>query len=438
MARALNKLSPAAIRNAKEPGLYGDGGGLWLHVGPARKDAKGKPLPPGKSWIFRFMLNGRAREMGLGPLHTVSLGLARERAAAARLMVLDGKDPIDAREEQRQRQKVDAARSMTFKQCAAAYIDAHKAGWRNTKHANQWEATLETYAYPIIGALSVRRIDTALVVKVFEQPVPAAKGHPGGKLWTARPETASRLRGRIEAILGWATVREFRAGDNPARWRGHLANLLPPKGKVAKVEHHAALPYADIGAFMTDLRAQEGVAARALEFAILTAARTGEAIGATWSEIDLIEKTWVVPAGRMKSGKEHRVPLSGRAVELLREMAKLGNSEARDYVFPGAKEEQPLSSMAFLMLLRRMKRTDVTAHGFRSTFRDWAAERSTFPSEVAEMALAHVVADKVEAAYRRGDLLQKRRQLADAWAKYCAGLAVTGNVTAINSRRAAK
>jgi len=438
MGRALNKLSSAAIRNANQPGLYGDGGGLWLHVGPARADAKRKPIPPGKSWIFRYMIHGRAREMGLGPLHTVSLAEARQRAADARLLVLDKIDPLERRREEDQRKKLEAAKAMTFKQSAEAYIGTHKAGWRNAKHASQWEATLDAYVYPIIGALAVRTIDTALVAKVLEQSVPAAKGYPAGKLWTARPETASRLRGRIEAVLGWATVREYRTGDNPARWRGHLENLLPAKGKVTKVEHYPALPYAEIGAFMTDLRAQEGLAARALEFAILTAARTGEAIGATWGEINLAEKMWVVPAERMKAGKEHRVPLSGRAVEILGKMAELGDCEPGDYVFPGAKAKQPLSNMAFLMLLRRMKRGDLTAHGFRSTFRDWAAERSSFPAEVAEMALAHAVADKVEAAYRRGDLFQKRRQLAEAWARFCASPGTSGTVTAIDARRAAE
>jgi integrase len=424
MGRALNKLSPAAIRNAKDPGLYGDGAGLWLHVGPARKDDKGKPIPPGKSWIFRFMLNGRAREMGLGPLHTVSMALARERAAAARLMVLDGKDPLDARQEERQRQRLEAARAMTFRQCAEAYIDAHRAGWRNSKHAGQWEATLGAYAYPILGKLPVAAIDTGLVMKVIEP------------IWQTKTETASRLRGRIEAVLGWATVRQYRQGDNPARWRGHLDNLLPARTKVAKVEHHPALPYAEIGDFMTALQAQEGIAARALEFTILTAARTGETIGTKWGEINLTEKMWTVPGARMKAGNEHRVPLSVRSLEILREMAGIGN-DPDAYVFPSpAKKGAPLSNMTFLMLLRRMGRGDLTAHGFRSTFRDWAAERSSFPAEVAEMALAHTVSDKVEAAYRRGDLLQKRRQLAEAWAKFCASPATGGNVTPINARTA--
>jgi integrase len=418
MSRGVNKLSPAKMRAVmRKSGMYGDGGGLWLHVGPTL----------GSSWIYRFMLDGRAREMGLGPTHTIGLAEARDRAKAARLLVLDGKDPLAAREAERQQRRLEAARAMTFRQCAEAYIAAHKAGWRNPKHAAQWPATLEAYAYPIIGDLPVQAIDTDLVMKII------------GPIWQTKTETASRLRGRIELVLDWATASKFRSGDNPARWGGNFAHLLPAKGKIAKIEHHPALPYAEVGSFMADLRAQEGISARALEFAILTGARTGEVIGATWAEINLAEKMWTVPAERMKAGKEHRVPLSARALELLQEIAKLGACEPGDFVFPGAKEGRPLSNMAFLMLLRRMGRGDLTVHGFRSTFRDWAAERSSFPAEVAEMALAHTVSDKVEAAYRRGDLFQKRQQLAEAWARYCSSPATAGaTVTAIGARRAAE
>ena len=302
--------------------------------------------------------------------------------------------------------RLNAAKAMTFRDCAARYIASHRAGWRNPKHAAQWEATLATYAGPVMGGLSVQAIDTALVLKVLEP------------IWTTKPETAGRVRGRIESVLDWAKVRGYRAGENPARWRGHLDKLLPARSKVRRVEHHAALPYAELPGFLMSLRDQEGIAARALEFAIVTAARTGEVIGARWSEIDLLEKIWTVPPGRMKAGKEHRVPLSARALAILEEMQPHRHAED-SFVFPGAKLGRPLSNMAFLMLLRRMGRDDLTAHGFRSSFRDWAAERTNFPSEVAEMALAHMVGSKVEAAYRRGDLFEKRSRLMAAWATFC-------------------
>jgi integrase len=269
----------------------------------------------------------------------------------------------------------------------------------------------------------VQAVEVGLVLKAIEP------------IWTEKPETAGRVRGRIESVLDWATARGYRRGENPARWRGHLENLLPYKAKVRRVEHHAALPYAEISAFMVALRQQEGVAARALEFAILTAARTGEVIGARWEEINLAEKLWTVPGERMKAGKEHRVPLSAPALAILEDLAKVREGE---FVFPGARHGRPISNMAMLMTLRRMKRDDVTAHGFRSCFRDWAAERTTFPAEVAEMALAHSVGDKVEAAYRRGDLFQKRRQLAEAWGKFCNMPPAEGQVLSIRKPAAAE
>ena len=304
------------------------------------------------------------------------------------------------------------------------YIEAHRAGWRNAKHAAQWAATLASYAEPIIGTLPVRAVDTALVMKVLEQEVRDAPDGRPAPLWATRPETAARLRGRIESILDWARVRGYRDGENPARWRGHLDKLLPARAKVRKVEHHAALPYSELPDFMAALRAQDGIAARALEFAILTAARTGEVIGARWSEIDIGEKLWTIPPERMKAGKEHRVPLSVKAVTILNEMKPLaqasdGSTDGSAFVFPGGKRGQPLSNMAFLMLLRRMKRGDLTTHGFRSSFRDWAAERTKFPSEVAEMALAHTVSNKVEQAYRRGDLFERRRRMMTVWSTFC-------------------
>jgi integrase len=366
--------------------------------------------------MFRFSRHGKDRWMGIGQFPTVTLSDARVRATEARRLIVDDVDPIENRRQQRAQTKLQMARRITFARCGALYINSHKTAWRNRKHSAQWEATLKTYAYPMIGDLPVAAIDTSLVMKVL-QPI-----------WSAKPETASRLRGRIEAILNWATVSEFRTGPNPARWRGHLDNLLPARSKIAKVEHHAALPYADVPAFTVKLRQQEGMAARALEFLILTAARTGEVLGARWAEINLQDKIWTIPAERMKAGKEHRVPLSPRAVEIL-EVVRPNRSGADGFVFPGNRAKKPLSNMAFLMLLRRMECTDMTAHGLRSSFRDWCAERTNFPSEVAEMALAHAVSRKVEAAYRRGDLYEKRQ---DHWATFCASPAVaTASVIAI-------
>jgi integrase len=413
MSRTIGKLTALAVTQAKRRGYYGDGGGLLLQV-----SAGGA-----KSWVFRFKEGGKLREMGLGPLHTIGLAEARQRAQECRKARLDGRDPIAEGKAARVAAKLDAARAMTFKACAERYIGTHKAGWRNAKHGAQWTATLDTYVYPHFGTLPVQTIDVGLVLKAVEP------------IWATKSETANRVRGRIESILDWATARGHRQGENPARWRGHLENLLPKRSKVRRVEHHAALAYAEIAAFMVELRRQQGIAASALEFAILTAARTGEVIGARWGEINTGERLWTIPAERMKAGKEHRVPLSDAAMAIVEKMAAIRSG---DFAFPGAKANRPLSNMAFLMLLRRMERGDLTAHGFRSSFRDWAAERTTFPAEVAEMALAHAVGDKVEAAYRRGDLFLKRRQLADAWARYCAAPAGNGAVVPIRWTAAAK
>jgi len=391
--RTHNRLSALAVSRLKEPGMYADGGGLYLQISRSLT----------KSWIFRFSLNGRAREMGLGPLHTVSLLEARELALQARKLKHRGVDPIDLRQTERSAKSLEEARAVTFKQAAQAYIEANAAGWKNAKHAAQWKATLATYAEPVFGHLGVAAIDTTLVLKAIEP------------IWTTKPETASRLRGRIETVLDWATVRGFRQGENPARWRGHLDKLLPSKAKIRTVEHHPALPYQEMPAFMRLLSEQAGVGARALEFAILTAARTGEVIGATWAEIDIPTATWTIPKDRMKAGKDHRVHLSEGALQVLRSVTPLRTS---DYVFPGGKADRPLSNMALLATLKRMNRTDLTAHGFRSTFRDWAAEVTDYPSDVVEMALAHTVANKVEAAYRRGDLLEKRKGLMGDWWAY--------------------
>jgi integrase len=396
MARAIGRLTALRVEKIREPGMYADGGGLYLRVTP---DAT-------KSWVYRFMLNGRPRWMGMGPLHIIGLADARNRAATCRMQRHDGVDPIEARRAGRQQLRLDAAKAITFKECASRYIAAHRASWRNAKHAAQWEATLATYAEPVIGALPVQAIDMTLVLKVIEP------------IWTTKPETAGRLRGRIESVLDWARVRGFCEGENPARWRGHLDKVLPARSKVRKVEHHAALAYAALPDFLIELRGQDGVSARALEFLILTAARTGELIGARWSEISLNDKTWIVSGERMKAGREHRIPVSARALAILEEMYELRHADD-GYVFPGAKPGKPLSNMAFLMLLRRMGRDDLTSHGFRSSFRDWAAERTNFPAAVAEMALAHTVSDKTVAAYNRSDLFERRRRLMQQWAAYC-------------------
>lgn len=406
--RAIHTLSAVAVTKQKKPGYHGDGGGLYLQVSPAGT----------KSWIFRFKRHGRSREMGLGSLDALSLAEARDKAAECRRQVLDGLDPIEARNSMRTQNRLEAAKAMTFEECAKAYIGAHRESWKNAKHASQWENTLASYVHPVFGSLPIQSVDTALVMKALEP------------IWKTKTETATRLRGRVESILDWAKVRGVRSGENPARWKGHLDNLLPARSKVQAVEHHPALPYAEAGAFMHALRDEVGTAARALEFLILTAARTGEVIGATWAEIDLEQKIWTVPPERMKSKREHRVPLSPAAMKVLTAMHAARRS---DYVFPGMKPDKPLSNMAMLKLLQRMKRGDLTAHGFRSTFRDWAAERTSYPGEVAEAALAHVVGDKVEAAYRRGDLFEKRRRLMVEWARYCSTVAPSAAVVPIRA-----
>ncbi|WP_316186210.1 MULTISPECIES: tyrosine-type recombinase/integrase [unclassified Bradyrhizobium] len=400
MAHLVGRLTALKVTKVKKPGMYADGAGLYLQV-----TGDGESTPA-KSWIFRFTLRGRSREMGLGSFSIFGLGEARAKAAEYRRQVYEGIDPIEARRAQRAQAALKAAAALTFEECTKQYLAAHSAGWRNAKHAAQWSSTLKAYAEPVIGSLSVHSIDTALVMKIIEP------------LWSKKPETASRLRGRIEAVLDWATARGFRQGENPARWRGHLDKLLPARAKVRKVKHHAALPYDELPAFMIGLRAQEGVAARALEFLILTAARTGEVIGARPDEIK--DKVWTVPAGRMKASKEHRVPLSESAFAIVE---TLRNGQGGSHLFPGSKRDKPLSNMAMLALLDRMGRSDLTAHGFRSTFRDWAAECTNYSNEVVEMALAHTISSKVEAAYRRGDLFDKRRALMSDWATFCASSA---------------
>jgi integrase len=408
MVRQIGKLNHLAVSRATKRGYLSDGGGLYLQV-----TATGA-----KSWVFRYRDAGRLHELGLGAAHTFTLAEARKRATEQRKLRADGIDPIGHRHAERSKAKLDKAKAMTFRQCAEAYMDAHRKAWKNDKHAAQWPATLTTYAYPIFGNLSVQSIDVALVTKALEP------------IWRAKTETASRLRGRIEAVLNWAKARGYRHGDNPARWRGHLDKLLPARAKVQAVEHHAALPSAGIGPFITQLREQEGLSSLALQFLILTATRTSEVLNATWAEVDLDAAIWTIPPDRMKARREHRVPLSKPTLTLLRE---LRSHRVGDFIFPSAKPNRPLSNMAMLKLLERMGRADLTVHGFRSTFRDWAAERTNFPREVAEHALAHSLRDKVEAAYRRGDLFDKRRNLMDAWARHCSQLAPLGEVVQIRS-----
>jgi integrase len=412
MARAIGRLTALKVERLKKPGMHADGGGLYLRV-----TSEGA-----RSWVLRYMLNRRPRWMGLGPLALYSLADARTNALDARRKRHEGIDPIEARRAERARQRLDAAKSVTFKQCAEGYIASHKPGWRNEKHAYQWPATLSAYAYPVIGALPVSAVDTGLVLKVLEP------------IWGKKSETASRVRQRIENILDFAKVRGYRDGENPARWRGHLDKLLPAPSKVRTVVHLAALPYAALPAFLASLREREAVAARALEFLILTAARTGEVIGARWNEIDLLDKTWTVPAPRMKARREHRVPLSPRALAILKEMQPVRDGNNPDtFVFPGPRFGKPLSNMAFLMLLRRMELDDLTVHGFRATFKTWASERTSFQNEIVEAALAHVIGNKVEEAYRRGDMFEKRRRLTHAWADYCGKTAPAEAVVPLRS-----
>jgi integrase len=390
MLRPTRRLSAVAVRNAK-PGLHPDGGNLYLQVADSGA----------KSWLFRFGRGGRERWMGLGAVHTISLAQARESAAKCRALLHEGLDPIEAKRARRAQNALAQHSGTTFADCAARLISSHESSWRNAKHRAQWVSTLSTYAFPVLGAVAVQAIDTPMVLRVLES------------IWHDKPETASRLRGRIESVLDWAQARGYRTGENPARWRGHLDHLLPAKSKVRRVRHHPALPYGDVSAFLGELRQREGVAARALEFTIMTAARTGEVTGARWSEIDLAAKVWTIPGDRMKSGREHRVPLSEQAIAALKAIRPKKAADD-DLVFPGV-QGRPLSDRALAMVHRRMG-YDITTHGFRSTFRDWAAEYTNYPNHVVEMALAHAIGDKVEAAYRRGDLFEQRRRLMDAWA----------------------
>jgi integrase len=371
--------------------MFADGLGLYLQV--ARNGSR--------SWTLRYRIGGRRRYLGLGALPSVSLADARERAAAARLILQDGRDPIEVKRGQRAATHLTAAKVMTFSKVAAAYVDAHKAGW-TTKTAGSIAAAIQTYANPTIGALPIGEIDTGLVMQVLEP------------IWTTKSETANRLRQYLEAILDFAKVRGHRSGENPARWKGHLDHILPAKSKVAPVQNLKALPYAEVGAFMARLRELPSIDARALEFAILTAARSGEVLGAKWEEIDLRAKLWTVPAQRMKARRDHRVPLAPAVVALLGAFPgpHIGP------LFPGRKAGTSINRTRLLAVLRQLN-PDVTVHGFRSAFRDWAGDRTAFARETIEAALAHAVGDRTEAAYRRGDALEKRRKLMEAWGTFC-------------------
>ena len=398
MGRASKKLSVRTVASIAKPGRHSDGDGLYLNV-----SASGS-----KSWLFiwkRIGVNKRGerchmpREMGLGSLRSIPLTRARELAAQCRAQVAAGLDPIEQRDAAKQAKRV----APTFGECADALIEAKEREWRNAKHRAQWRMTLDAYAAPL-RSRPIDEIDTAAVLAVLTP------------LWSRAPETASRLRGRIEAVLDAAKAQGHRSGENPAAWRGHLAHLLPKRGKLAR-GRHAAMPYAEVPAFLARLRGQETVPAMALEFCILTAARSGEALGARWAEIDTAAKVWTVPAERMKAAREHRVPLSDRAMKILE---TLGAARTGEFVFPGQRSRRPLSGASLNLLLRDMGIEGATVHGFRSAFRDWAGNETHFPREIAEAALAHVVGSAVEQAYRRSDALEKRRELMEAWANYCA------------------
>ncbi|MBR1199336.1 integrase arm-type DNA-binding domain-containing protein [Bradyrhizobium sp. AUGA SZCCT0158] len=399
--KAVQKLMKKPGRHAVGPrGLY-----LQITASPARE---WKDWP--KSWIFRYQRGGTSRHMGLGAAgrNGIPLKTARDRVIEARQLLSAGIDPVKQRETERAAAKIDRAKAVTFKHCAESYIAHHQATWKNPVHRKQWSSTLETYVYNSFGSLPVSAVDTAMVIKALDP------------IWTAKPETAGRVRGRIERILDWAKVSGFRAGENPARWRGHLSEKFAKKRKLRKVKHHPAMPYAALPTYMVALRSKESISARALEFTILTAVRTGDTIGGLWSEVDQDKKLWTISAERLKGQvdvreDDHRVPLTEPALKVLNALHR-----ESDFLFPGAKENKPLSNMAMLNLLKG-SHPEFTVHGFRSTFRDWAAEETDFPNHVVEMALAHEIGNEVEAAYRRGELLDKRRKLMEYWAAFCAG-----------------
>lgn len=420
MPKKAIELSALAVSRLKADGRHAVGGVDGLHL---------RVVGQARAWVLRVVVGQRTdsagkvvlhrRDIGLGSYPEVSLAEAREAAREKRKQIRSGIDPVQERKSGKVRKTLEAVKAKTFRECAEAYISANRAGWKNEKHVLQWESTLATYAFPSIGDIPVSAIDTGMVLGVLQQTVKVADGK--APLWLARTETASRLRGRLESILDWASFRQYRSGENPARWKGHLEHELPARSKVQKVEHHAALPYSQIAGFLKELRQRPGISARALEFAILTAARSGEVRGAAWSEIDMEGRLWTIPASRMKAGKEHRVPLAEDVVALLKSLPREAEGE---YVFMGMRGAM-LSDMSLTAVLRRMGHGGLTQHGFRSTFRDWAGETTAYPREVCEHALAHRLADGVEAAYQRGDLLKKRSQLMKDWADFCGGRTVS-------------
>lgn len=407
MPKKAKELSALEVQRLTKPGLYAVGGvaGLQLQV-----------LPSGaRTWVLRVVIGGKRRDMGLGGYPDVTLAGAREKAREARNLIEQGIDPIAQRTAARSALAAARGAEITFDECARKFIEAKSVEWKNAKHGAQWSSTLETYASPIVGKLQVRDVTLAHIIKILEP------------IWTTKTETATRLRGRVESVLDWATVRGYRHGENPARWKGHLDKILPKPGKVAKVEHHSALPVDAIGGFMRDLRKRGGMATRALEVLALTAARSGEIRGMRWDEIDLQNAVWTIPGERMKMGKEHRVPLTERVLEILRDLPRIDDSPL---IFPAPRGGQ-LSDMSITAVLRRMN-VNAVPHGFRSTFRDWAAERTNYPREVAEMALAHAIGNAVEAAYRRGDLFEKRRRLMNDWTKFCDTVQQAGEVVPLH------
>jgi integrase len=391
----------------KTPGLYPDGAGLYLQITVGSEGA------PRRSWVYRFRLpSGRAREMGFGSVEDVSLAMARQKRTEARSLVLEGIDPIEQRNAERAiaaaSSATQPAQKITFRRCATDYIEAHQKTWKNPKHAQQWPSTLERYVFPVFGDLPVAEIDQNLIMQVLDP------------IWQSKTETAARVRGRIETILDWAKVRGYRTGDNPARWRGHLQRALPPRAKVQRVTHFEAVPVREAPLVFQMLASRDNVGSRALQFAILTASRSNETRGATWREIDLDARVWIIPALRMKAGREHRVPLSSPAMALLKLQGDHG-AKSDQHVFeslmrPGA----PLSDQTLGKAMQRIGREE-TVHGWRSTFRDWVAECTDFPREVAEAALAHSNADKTEAAYFRSSMIEKRKALMNAWAVFVTG-----------------
>ena len=393
MGRSIHRLTAVKVNALKRPGYHADGAGLYLKIQDGGS----------RSWVYRFMLNGRRRDCGLGKHPAISLAHARQLAEDCRRVVASGVDPIEQRAAERAAERAKAANQMTFEQCGREFFGAHEPAWTNAEHRRQWLATLASYVFPLIGPQPVAAVDTAAVLNVLTP------------IWNEKPETANRIRGRIETVLDWAKTKGYRDGENPARWRGHLQHTLPATRKLQPIVHFAALPYHEVGDLMAALREQTSITARALEFLILTASRAGEVRGARWDEIDVDDSMWVLPPGRMKSGRKHRVPLSPRAIAIVMEMAEVRQSE---FVFFGTKLGRAISRNTMTVLVHRMG-YECTTHGFRSTFRDWAGECTSFPREIAEAALAHVTGNAVERAYRRGDAFEKRRVLMEQWAVFC-------------------